>query len=54
MTKAKIFFGNSNYTPADITLNEWLSQHPNIKIVHTHYQQARYGDHSIYILYEED
>jgi hypothetical protein len=53
MTKFKLFFGEHTHR-ADEVANEWLAQHPNIKITTMRYQQARYGDHSICIMYEEE
>lgn len=52
-TKAKIFFGNSDGTRADVLFNKWIQEHSDILIREFRYQQARYGDHSIAILYEE-
>lgn len=55
MIKFKLFFGtcsNGNY--ADTKANLWLLEHPKIKILNMKYQQARYGDHSICIMYEVD
>ena len=53
MQKFNIFMGNSN-EPADIKANEWLEENPGIEIIDVRYQQARYSDHSICILYKED
>ena len=52
--KAKLFFGNQGGTRADILFGEWIEEHPNVKIIEFKYDQARYGDHSICILYEEE
>jgi hypothetical protein len=52
MQKFKIFMGSSEYT-ADIEANKWLEKNPNIEIIDVRYQQARYSDHSICILYRE-
>lgn len=52
-TRSKIFFGNADGTRADVLFNNWLEEHPYILIREFRYQQARYGDHSIAILYEE-
>ena len=52
MKKFKIFMGNS-YNPVDIKANKWLEENPNVEIIDVRYQQARYGDHSICILYKE-
>lgn len=52
MVRFKLFFGANN-NMADDKANTWLNQHPNIKIIEMKYQQARYGDHSICIMYEE-
>ena len=53
MRKFKIFRGNSDFQ-ADVTANKWLEKHPNISIINVSYQQARFGDHSIFIFYEEE
>lgn len=53
MTKFKIFFGMSN-KPADHEANEWLIHNPKVKILQMKYQQSRYGEHSICIMYEEE
>lgn len=52
---AKTFHGNFNRSEenADYKMNLWLKDHPNIEIIEFRYQQARYGDHSICILYKE-
>ena len=47
----KIFMGSTSWK-ADIDANEWLNEHPEIKVVDFKYQQARFGDHSICIMYE--
>ena len=52
MTGFKIFFGNVNHY-ADKKANIWLKENPNIEVVEMKYQQARYGDHSICIMYKE-
>lgn len=52
MRKFKIFMGNSNET-ADIKANKWLEENPEVEIIDVRYQQARYSDHSICILYRE-
>jgi hypothetical protein len=54
--KTKIFFGTSSncfYDNADEQFNKWIEEHPNIEILKFKYEQARYGDHSICILYQE-
>ena len=59
MIKFKIFFGTlpsamrPNATTADVDANVWMIEHPNVKILDMQYQQAKYGDHSICIMYEE-
>lgn len=58
MVKFKIFFGSSTNQlgrgmTADDKANAWLVENPNINILQMKYQQARYGDHSICIMYEE-
>ena len=52
MKKFKIFMGNGGYQ-ADDKANEWLEENSNVEIIDVRYQQARYGDHSICILYSE-
>lgn len=52
--KIKLFFGNSAGTRADRLFGEWIEEHPHVKIVDFRYEQARYGDHSIAIIYEEN
>lgn len=47
----KIFMGTVA-NKADKALNVWLSTHPEIKVVDFKYQQARYGDHSICVMFE--
>lgn len=51
--KAKIFFGNAGGTRADQLFGEWMEEHPHAVIIDFKYEQVRYGDHSIVILYEE-
>lgn len=58
MIKFKIFFGSSTNQlgrgmSADDKANEWLADHPFVDILQMKYQQSRYGDHSICIMYEE-
>lgn len=59
MIKFKIFFGalpsamSPNAITADVDANVWMIEHPNIKILDMQYQQGKYGDHSICIMYEE-
>lgn len=53
MIKFKTFFGNSTGPTADEKANKWLSRNPNIRICNMQYQQARFGDHSICIMYDE-
>lgn len=53
--KFQIFFGSQiKGGAADDLLNEWLSEHPSVVILDMKYQQARYGDHSICIMYREE
>ena len=52
--KAKIFFGNYSGLTADQKFGEWIEDHSNVKIIDFRYEQTRYGDHSIAILYEEN
>lgn len=55
MIQFEIFFGGYSSECADCRasdyLNEWITDHPNAKIIDWQYQQARYGDHSICIRY---
>ena len=53
MYQTRIFFG-TNGLPADVDFNKWIKDHPNIEILQFKFQQARYGDHSIAILYKEN
>lgn len=53
MRKFNIFFGNQAGVSAAARLNNWLEKNPNIIIHKWEYQQARMGDHSICIEYEE-
>ena len=50
-TRFKIFMG-TYAMKADVDMNEWLDENPNVKVVDFKYQQARFGDHSICIMYE--
>lgn len=54
--KCKTFFGTCNGT-ADEKFNAWIlnmnNSYRKIHIKEFKYRQARYGDHSICILYEE-
>lgn len=52
MYKAKLFFGTAGGR-ADDKFNEWIEDNPDIEILNFKYHQARYGDHSICILYKE-
>lgn len=52
--RVKLFFGNVAGTKADQLFGEWIEEHHTIKILDFKYQQARCGDHSIAILYEEE
>lgn len=53
MTKFKVFIGTID-EKADENLNKWLEQNKNIEIIDFKFQQARYGDHSICIMYKEN
>ena len=53
MIKVKIFMGNAQEM-ADTYANAWLEKNSHIEIIDMEYQQARYGDHSICILYREE
>lgn len=50
--KIKIFSGNFDNSIADEKFNRWIAD-KHIEIINFQYQQARYGDHSIAILYTE-
>jgi hypothetical protein len=54
--KCKTFFGTCNET-ADLKFNAWIemmnSNFVKVNIKEFIYRQARFGDHSICILYEE-
>lgn len=50
----KIFFGNHTVQSADDKLNQWIAENPNAHILSYQYQEARIGDHSICIQYEEE
>lgn len=51
---AKTFYGafGQSCPTADELFNEWIAEHPNVEIIKFRYAQARYGDHSIAILYK--
>ena len=53
MSKFMIFFGNSSSGRADSKINFWLKTNPNVRVLGWQYQQARMGDHSICVMYEE-
>lgn len=53
MMKFKVFLGTIN-EKADEKFNKWLEQNKNIEIINFQFQQARYGDHSICIMYKEN
>lgn len=50
--QAETFFGHMDGYSADEAFNDWIKDHPNIHIEHFGYSQARYGEHSICILYK--
>lgn len=52
--KFKIFYGNHTLQSADEKVNQWLNENPSIRLVEYQYQQARLGDHSICVMYEEN
>lgn len=54
VVKYKIFFGNSVLVSADAMLNNWLKENPGVRMISWQYSQARMGDHSICIEYEEE
>lgn len=54
--KFKIFFGtygSMSSISADVKINNWLEEHPNIDIWSIHYSQATYNNHSICVSYME-
>ena len=53
MVRFKTFF-RSFPQHATEALNKWIDEHPKAKIIDYQYQQARCGDHSICIRYEEE
>lgn len=54
MYKTKIFYGyNKDGKTADEKFNTWIEKQKDIEILKFKYQHARYGDHSIAILYRE-
>lgn len=50
--KTKTFFGRANQNNADEQFNEWAKD-KDIEIISFKYQQSRFEDHSICILYRE-
>lgn len=52
MYKTALFMGCTT-NPADYQFNEWIKTKQNVEILEFRYQQARYGYHSICILYKE-
>ena len=52
MIKFKVFIGTLNH-PADEAANQWMAEHPNVKIVNMSHSMGRFGDHSLCIMYEE-
>lgn len=50
--KFKIFFSTTT-ADAGERLNQWLDENPNVRVIDYQYQQARRGDHSICIRYDE-
>ena len=53
MIKFKTFFGTMNGTTAADYLNKWLEENKTVEVIDFKYQQARFGDHSICIMYRE-
>lgn len=53
VVKYKIFFGNNVLVSADVMLNAWLKENPQVRLISWQYDQARMGDHSICIEYAE-
>lgn len=51
---SKIFYGafGQSCPTADELFNEWIAENPNVEIIKFRYAQARFGDHSIAILYK--
>lgn len=55
MVQFKIFtgsYGTAMGTTADVKANEWLKNNKDVSILDMKYQQVRFGDHSICIMYE--
>ena len=48
-----IIFCASFPTCASTKMNKWLDDNPTVEVIETHYQQARMGDHSIFVVYRE-
>ena len=53
MIKFKTFFGTMKGTTAADYLNKWLEENKTVEVIDFKYQQARFGDHSICIMYEK-
>lgn len=49
--RTKIFFGSTENS-ADEMVNSWLQQQQDIEIIDIKYQMARYGYHSICVIYK--
>lgn len=60
MYQSKIFHRNFNTTinekiqTADEGFNEWMKEHPNVKINSLDYRHTTHGNHSILIIYNEE
>lgn len=52
--KAKIFMDGKGIDKADTKFNSWMKNNQNVCILQFEYQQAKYGEHSICILYREE
>lgn len=57
MYQVKVFLGTSTggyENTAEAKCNKWLAEHPDIYVDEFKYQQARYGDHSIAIMFSTE
>lgn len=56
MIRFKIFFGTYGtvaVNTAENKINDWLKRNPDVYVLDWQYQQARMGDHSICIRYDD-
>lgn len=52
MVKFEVFLSTSGVS-ASARANNWVSRHPNARILQMSHSQGQYGDHSICIMYDE-